>query len=242
MKKQIDYGSYASYKETVKGLTENLKSLLGLSEEIALVNTAESIRETLEKTAEEHYKGLEELANGLCIEKVICDPSAASFIQCIRRHGKFTVQPAKNDVVSGIRLVSDCIKDGRITEEARAQVNLLLKQSFRPEFLNRIDDIVFYKPLDKEEIFKITDLMLEEIRKRLKERRLDVKLTDRAKNYLAETGYDPQYGARPLKRLLSSKLETLLARKIIEGAPAPDTVFTVDYDGENLTVSESKGE
>ena len=134
------------------------------------------------------------------------------------------------------------IKDGRITEEARAQVNLLLKQSFRPEFLNRIDDIVFYKPLDKEEIFKITDLMLEDIRKRLKERRLDVKLTDRAKNYLAETGYDPQYGARPLKRLLSSKLETLLARKIIEGDPAPDTVFTVDYDGENLTVSESKGE
>ena len=142
----------------------------------------------------------------------------------------------------GSSYILEGIKDGRITEEARAQVNLLLKQSFRPEFLNRIDDIVFYKPLDKEEIFKITDLMLEDIRKRLRERRLDVKLTDRAKNYLAETGYDPQYGARPLKRLLSSKLETLLARKIIEGDPAPDTVFTVDYDGENLTVSESKGE
>ena len=142
----------------------------------------------------------------------------------------------------GSSYILEGIKDGRITEEARAQVNLLLKQSFRPEFLNRIDDIVFYKPLDKEEIFKITDLMLEDIRKRLKERRLDGKLTDRAKNYLAETGYDPQYGARPLKRLLSSKLETLLARKIIEGDPAPDTVFTVDYDGENLTVSESKGE
>ena len=142
----------------------------------------------------------------------------------------------------GSSYILEGIKDGRITEEARAQVNLLLKQSFRPEFLNRIDDIVFYKPLDKEEIFKITDLMLEDIRKRLKERRLDVKLTDRAKNYLAETGYDPQYGARPLKRLLSSKLEPLLARKIIEGDPAPDTVFPVDYDGENLTVSESKGE
>ena len=93
----------------------------------------------------------------------------------------------------GSSYILEGIKDGRITEEARAQVNLLLKQSFRPEFLNRIDDIVFYKPLDKEEIFKITDLMLEDIRKRLKERRLDVKLTDRAKNYLAETGYDPQY-------------------------------------------------
>ena len=142
----------------------------------------------------------------------------------------------------GSSYILEGIKDGRITEEARAQVNLLLKQSFRPEFLNRIDDIVFYKPLDKEEIFKITDLMLEDIRKRLRERRLDVKLTDRAKNYLAETGYDPQYGARPLKRLLSSKLETLLARRIIEGDPAPDTVFTVDYNGEDLTVSESQAE
>ena len=142
----------------------------------------------------------------------------------------------------GSNYILEGIRDGQLTEEARAQVSGLLKRSFRPEFLNRIDDIVFYKPLSETEIFKITDLMLEDIRKRLKERRLDVKLTDRAKNYLAETGYDPQYGARPLKRLLSSKLETLLARKIIEGDPAPDTVFTVDYDGENLTVSESKGE
>ena len=78
----------------------------------------------MQKTDEEHYKGLEELANGLCIEKVICDPSAASFIQCIRRHGKFTVVPAKNDVVSGIRLVSDCIKDGRIRINRRCRDTL----------------------------------------------------------------------------------------------------------------------
>ena len=126
--------------------------------------------------------------------------------------------------------------DGEITDEARAKVDTLLKQQFRPEFLNRIDDIVFYKPLSETEIFKITDLMLNALRARLKERRLDVQLTDAAKRYIAETGYDPQYGARPLKRLLQSKLETLLARHIIQEDPAPDTVFTVDYDGKELTV------
>ena len=128
------------------------------------------------------------------------------------------------------------IQDGRISEDAKREVSALLKQSFRPEFLNRIDDIVFYKPLSQDEIFRITDLLLEQIRARLKERRLDVQLTDRAKKYIAETGYDPQYGARPLKRLLQSKLETLLARHIIQSDPAPDTVFSVDYDGNDLVI------
>jgi len=138
----------------------------------------------------------------------------------------------------GSAFILEGIEDGRITEEARAQVEKLLKQSFRPEFLNRIDDTVFYKPLTQTEIFSITELLLEDIRRRLAERRLDVALTDAAKTYIAEAGYDPQYGARPLKRLLSSKLETLLARRIIEKDPAPDTVFTVDYDGEKLYVKE----
>ena len=136
----------------------------------------------------------------------------------------------------GSNYILEGIRDGQLTEEARAQVSGLLKRSFRPEFLNRIDDIVFYKPLSETEIFKITDLMLNALRARLKERRLDVQLTDAAKRYIAETGYDPQYGARPLKRLLQSKLETLLARHIIQEDPAPDTVFTVDYDGKELTV------
>ena len=136
----------------------------------------------------------------------------------------------------GSNYILDGIRDGQLTEEARAQVSGLLKRSFRPEFLNRIDDIVFYKPLSEAEIFKITDLMLNALRARLKERRLDVQLTDAAKRYIAETGYDPQYGARPLKRLLQSKLETLLARHIIQEDPAPDTVFTVDYDGKELVV------
>ena len=136
----------------------------------------------------------------------------------------------------GSNYILEGIRDGQLTEEARAQVSGLLKRSFRPEFLNRIDDIVFYKPLSETEIFKITDLMLNALRARLKERRLDVQLTDAAKRYIAQTGYDPQYGARPLKRLLQSKLETLLARHIIQEDPAPDTVFTVDYDGKELTV------
>ncbi len=129
----------------------------------------------------------------------------------------------------GSSFILEGIRGGEITEEARAEVSKLLKQSFRPEFLNRIDDIVFYKPLSREEIYRITELLLKDIRRRLQDRRLDLSLTEEAKEYIAETGYDPQYGARPLKRLLQSKLETLLARRIIESDPAPDTVFTVDY-------------
>ena len=136
----------------------------------------------------------------------------------------------------GSQYILEGIVDGKITDEAKKQVSNLLKQSFRPEFLNRIDDIVFYKPLDKQEIFAITELMLKDIRKRLAERRLDVVLTDAAKHYIADAGYDPHYGARPLKRLLQSKLETLLARKIIETDPEPGTVDTVDCVNGELVV------
>ena len=136
----------------------------------------------------------------------------------------------------GSQYILEGIVDGKITDEAKKQVSNLLKQSFRPEFLNRIDDIVFYKPLDKQEIFAITELMLKDIRKRLAERRLDVVLTDAAKHYIADAGYDPHYGARPLKRLLQSKLETLLARTIIETDPEPDTVYTVDCVNGELVV------
>ncbi len=136
----------------------------------------------------------------------------------------------------GSAFILEGIREGRISDEARRQVEAMLKQSFRPEFLNRIDDIVFYKPLEREEIYRITELLLEEIRRRLAEKRLGVTLTEAAKRYIAEAGYDPLYGARPLKRLLQSKLETLLARRIIESDPVPDTVFIVDYDGEELRI------
>ncbi len=136
----------------------------------------------------------------------------------------------------GSAFILEGIREGRISDGAKQQVEAMLKQSFRPEFLNRIDDIVFYKPLEREEIYRITELMLGEIRQRLAEKRLGVTLTEAAKRHIAEAGYDPLYGARPLKRLLQSKLETLLARRIIESDPAPDTVFTVDCDGGELRI------
>jgi len=127
-------------------------------------------------------------------------------------------------------------ENGEISEEAREKVDALLKQQFRPEFLNRLDEIVFYKPLTKGEIFSIIDLMIDDLRKRLKENQLDVEFTDSAKNYIVEKGYDPNYGARPLRRFLQRKAETLIARKIIADDVAPNTTLTVDYDGEKLFV------
>ena len=139
----------------------------------------------------------------------------------------------------GSSYILDGIENGILTDKAKEQVSKLLKQSFRPEFLNRIDDIVFYTPLSKQQIYAITDLMLEELKGRMHALRLGLRLTDAAKEHFAEAGYDPHYGARPLKRLLTSKLETLIAREIIGSDPAPDTVFTVDYADGELRISES---
>ena len=116
------------------------------------------------------------------------------------------------------------------------EVENLLKQNFRPEFLNRLDEIVFYKPLLKDQIKKIVDLMIESLRARLRDKQLDVVLTDRAKDYVINAGYDPVYGARPLRRFLQSKVETLIAKTIIAQDLLPDTKMVVDYDGEKLTI------
>ncbi len=118
---------------------------------------------------------------------------------------------------------------GEISEQAREGVEALLKQSFRPEFLNRLDEIVFYKPLTKDNISHIVDLQLAELQKRLKDKQLSVKLTDAARQYIIDGGYDPIYGARPLKRFMQAKIETLLARKMIAEDLAPGTEITVDY-------------
>ena len=126
--------------------------------------------------------------------------------------------------------------DGEISEEARQKVEQVLKQSFRPEFLNRLDEIVFYKPLMKTEIYKIVDLMLNSLRKRLEDKQLSLTVTDAAKDYIIANGYDVNYGARPLKRWIQQKVETLLARKIIAEDLAPNTMLTVDYDGNKLIV------
>ena len=125
-------------------------------------------------------------------------------------------------------------ENGEISEEARDGVTQLLRRSFRPEFLNRLDEIVFYKPLTRENIHGIVDLLVADLQKRMAQKQLTVTLTDAAKDYLIAKGYDPIYGARPLKRLLQTEVETLLARWIIAEDPAPETAITVDYDGEKL--------
>ncbi len=136
----------------------------------------------------------------------------------------------------GSEYILEGIRDGEITPEARAQVDRLLKQHFRPEFLNRIDEIVTYQPLTREQITKIVDLMLDNLNKRLADRRLSVKLTDAAVTYVIDQGFDPIYGARPLKRYLQSHVETLVARRIVSGDLHAGDVLTVDCGPEGLAV------
>ncbi len=107
--------------------------------------------------------------------------------------------------------------DGEISQQAKDEVNALLKTSFRPEFLNRLDEIVFYKPLSRENIGSIIDLLMKDLQKRLEAKQISLELTDRAKQVIIDEAYDPIYGARPLKRYLQSHVETMLGRKIIAG-------------------------
>ena len=118
-------------------------------------------------------------------------------------------------------------ENGEISKEAQDKVNTLLKQSFRPEFLNRLDEIVLYKPLKKNEISKILDLLIKDLEKRLDDKHIKLELTDDAKNYLIDNGYDEVYGARPLKRFVQKKLETLIAKKILEQEIMPNTTIKI---------------
>ena len=134
----------------------------------------------------------------------------------------------------GSPYILDGIRDGEITPEARAQVDALLKQSFRPEFLNRLDEIVYYKPLTKEEIGGVVDLLLQSLRKRLADKQLELVVTPAAKQAIVDGGYDPIYGARPLKRYIQQKVETLVARHILADDPAPGETITVDAENGTL--------
>ena len=137
----------------------------------------------------------------------------------------------------GSEYILDGIQDGDITPEARAQVDRLLKTHFRPEFLNRIDEIVYYKPLTKPQIAQIVTLMLKGLNQRLADRQLKVELTDAAMNAVIDQGFDPVFGARPLKRFIQSKIETLVAKRIIAADVKPGDVLTVDVDGDgSLTI------
>ncbi len=159
-------------------------------------------------------------------------------------HGR-TVDFKNTIIILTSNLGSDIILDGinengDITESAREQVEALLKRSFRPEFLNRLDEIVFYKPLTKENIRAIMDLLIKDLASRLAQRQIRIELTASAKEHLIDVGYDPLYGARPLKRLVQSSAETLAARYIIENDPEPGTDLVIDYDGRELTVTGRK--
>ena len=133
-------------------------------------------------------------------------------------------------------LLSGIDSEGNITEEAQNHVTALLKRSFRPEFLNRLDEIVFFKPLTRQETVKIVDLLIAKIQERLSDQQLSLIVTESARKFIADNGYDPVYGARPLKRFIQSRLETLVARRIIEGNISADGVITVDTDANQLIV------
>ena len=132
----------------------------------------------------------------------------------------------------GSHFILDGIENGEITDEARENVDKVLKQSFRPEFLNRLDEIVFYKPLQKDQIISIVNLMLESLQKRLADKQLTVTVTDAAKNFIIEDGFDPNFGARPLKRYIQRTVETLVAKTIIAIDLEPGTELIVDYNSE----------
>ena len=124
--------------------------------------------------------------------------------------------------------------DGSISEDAREAVMAELKRSFRPEFLNRLDETIFFKPLTKDNLNGIIDIMVSALRERLRERGLGLEITDAAKSLIIERGFDPLYGARPLRRYLQSSVETLIARRILSGDVVPDSTITVDEENGEL--------
>ena len=127
-------------------------------------------------------------------------------------------------------------ENGEISEEAKQKVSELLKRSFRPEFLNRLDEIVFYKPLMKNEISKILELLIKDLEKRLEDKHIKLELTQSAKDYLINNGYDEVYGARPLKRFVQKKLETLIAKKILTQEILPNSTVVVDCNDDELYI------
>ena len=130
---------------------------------------------------------------------------------------------------------------GEILESTRKQVMAELSRAFRPEFLNRVDDIVLFKPLTREEIRRIVDLLTRDLAKRLKARRITLELTDAARDFIADAGFDPVYGARPLKRFLQHSLETRIGRALISGNVPDGSKIVVDVRDGDLTVTYSPG-
>ena len=131
-------------------------------------------------------------------------------------------------------LLSGINSDGTISESCRAQVEALLHRSFRPEFLNRLDEIVFYKPLSKKDVTSIIDLQIDKLNNRLEDKQIRLELTENAKNAIVDAAYDPQYGARPLRRYVQHTVETMLSKKLLQGDINPGAVVTVDVQNGEL--------
>ena len=133
-------------------------------------------------------------------------------------------------------LLSGINPDGSIEDSAKQQVEALLRRSFRPEFLNRLDEIVFYKPLTKENVTRIIDLQIDKLNKRLEEQQIRLELTQAAKDAIVDASYDPQYGARPLRRYVQHTVETMLSKRILRGDINPGQTVTVDAENGELTM------
>ena len=137
----------------------------------------------------------------------------------------------------GSSYILEGIQDnGEISEEVKSKVETLLKQSFRPEFLNRLDEIVFYKPLQKAEISKILELLIKDLEKRLEDKHIKLNVSQEAKDYLIDNGYDEIYGARPLRRFVQKKLETLIAKEILQEKILPNSTVNVDLKNNELYI------
>jgi ATP-dependent Clp protease ATP-binding subunit ClpB len=128
-------------------------------------------------------------------------------------------------------------KSGELGETAKNQVMGELRQHFRPEFLNRVDDIVLFKPLTLSEVEQIVGLLTEDLSKRLAERQIKIEISDAARHFIAESGYDPVYGARPLRRYIQRELETRIGRALIAGDVADGATLNVDLDAGELSIS-----
>ena len=160
--------------------------------------------------------------------------------RCTDSQGR-TVDFKNTVIILTSNIGSDYILDGidesgEIKEEQRKQVDMLIKSHFRPEFLNRLDDIVFYKPLTKNEVKKIIDLILDKLKKRLFEKQFNLKITDRLKDFVADNAYDPIYGARPLKRFIQKEIETRISKLIIAKDMQSGDEINVDIENGEITV------
>ncbi|MGP1487804.1 MAG: ATP-dependent chaperone ClpB [Peptoanaerobacter stomatis] len=137
----------------------------------------------------------------------------------------------------GSQILLDSVKEsGKVTDTAKTEVEDMLKYSFKPEFLNRIDDIIMFNPLEKSQILQIVDLCLKDIQKRLDDREIVLNITDKAKELIANEAYTPELGARPVKRYLQRNVETLLGKEIIKGTVTEGSKVTIDVDGDDIVI------